>query len=1037
MPDAIGNTSQIVPTQLRDSIAEGGCVLFLGAGSTREAGGPTGKELAALLADHFKKPDILVSDLRQFADQLENLPDVHREDVDSKIVGVLRTLTPKPAHRAVPKFCWKGIFTTNYDRIIEHAYETAHSATGEYPLQDLKAVVSSRPALPISDPTQVGLYKLHGSIDGIDRGTPLVLTSKDYLATKKNRRSMLRHLKALATNHTILFLGYSFGDGIVLSMLDELEEESPYSSRRRMYLLDPFLTTSAAAAFRARNIEPLRGGMESFFSELENYTTTEHRKQALAARIRPITDSTGSIVPIPPRLSVSLTSQMEVLDPTSFPEDGRRFLSGLPPTAGDLRNRNDIERFQLEALIRNVSNHLDSEAYIRPLVVVLGPGGSGKSTIAMRAAYDLAAEGKAVAVKLRAQELWRRRDLVDFAVRINCPSIFVVDDLEVTATYRALRDLRNELSSARARTLLLTSCQKAVWNGLAATYEQRDAISLDLEDVLSQNEAGALVDQLAAHKLLERPTPKQKEGHVRHIIDECEGHLVVAMLELVREGRFTEIVLGEYENLSDRAKDAYLFVALLHQHGVSTPDYILNAVTVNDWQAFTHEIIRQESELIIVQDLNYAAGRIAFRTRHPQIARTIVDVALPQHEDRIRRYRKLIKALATAEEDRLFLLGLLTSRSIREDVREEKYVSEFFEIALDLFPDDRSFILHLGKFETRIGNLERAKEILEWGRKLDLRDSYILHQLGVCYERIADKESRETIGTSKYQGALMCYREKQVLDPSSHYGYASEARMHIKRARREPSKDQRMLMLAQADDAIRQGLSLARESSQGAILECKASLADALGDRATVVAELQQLRKAGTLQYAGTYQLLASSLFELGYADEGSAVIEEGLGVYPGDIGLTGLLLERLESRIYDPEVRRRCSALLADERIRRERETQARFLQAVAEHYESQFQRSREEFRQLRERLRRTAPTKIRISLCDESGRTREVRMMIARASAGRLMATDMETGNPMPVGNARKWEDLGRPRGAFCEVGFSLAGPRCIVVSKWDPAE
>ncbi len=1029
---------ELVPIQLRDSITEGSCVLFLGAGSTREAGGPVGRELAGLLADHFRKSDIQTADLQLFADQLTSLPDVHREDVDSKIITILRPFSPAAAHRAIPKFCWKAIFTTNYDRLVEQAYETAHAVTGEHPLQDLKPVVKSNLSLPLTDPGQVGLYKLHGSIESIDRGARLVLTSRDYAETKKNRRHMLRQLKALATNHTILFVGYSFGDGVVLSLLDELQQESPYSSRRRMFLLDPGLTPSAADAFRAQTIEPLSIGMGDFFAQLESHTSVELRKRALAARLRPVSDTSGSPVTIPIRLSVSLDPQIDVLGPTTYPaRDGRRFLSGLPPTAGDLRSRNDIERFQLEALKQLVVAHLDSEGVIRPMVIVLGPGGSGKTTIAMRAAYDLAAERKAVAFRLKAHEFWRRRDLVDFAVRLNCPSIFVVDGIEVTATYKAMRDLRNDLSSSRARSLILCSCQKAVWNGLAADYEQRDAIALDLEDVLSPNEAGALVDQLVANGLLARPAPRQKEKQVKHIIDECEGHLVVAMLELVRGGQFNDIILGEYHNLQDRAKAAYTYVALLHQHGISMPDYLLNAVTVNDWTAFTNEVIRQESELIIVQDLNYGAGRIAFRTRHPKIAKVITDVVLPHHEDRIRMYRKLITALGTAEEDRRFLLSLLTSRSVRDEIREEQYISEFFDLALDLFPDDRAFILHLGKFETHVGNLDRAKETLEYGRSLDLTDSYILHQLGVCYERIADRESRETISSRKYQDALACYREKQVLDPSSHYGYVSEARLLVKRAQHETQDDQRMLLLAEADDSIRRGLSLVRETARGAILEAKAALIAALGDRNAVVTHLQSLRERGELRYAGTYQLLASSLLELGRNEDGVAVIEEGLDVYPGDIGLTGLLLEKLELRMHDPNVRQRCATLLSDERVLNARETQTRFLRAVTDYYESHFQRSREGFRQLRERLRRAAPTRIRIYLSDEEGIPRNVRMLITRAAGGQLWGRDIETGYRMPVGNARKWEELGKPEGARCEVGFSLAGPRCVILSKWEPEQ
>jgi hypothetical protein len=41
------------------------------------------------------------------------------------------------------------------------------------------------------------------------------------------------------------------------------------------------------------------------------------------------------------------------------------------------------------------------------------------------------------------------------------------------------------------------------------------------------------------------------------------------------------------------------------------------------------------------------------------------------------------------------------------------------------------------------------------------------------------------------------------------------------------------------------------------------------------------------------------------------------------------------------------------------------------------------------------------------------------------------------MRVANSRKWEQLGEPATATCEVGFSLDGPRCVVLEKWDPPD
>src|SRR6266508_1257247 len=104
------------------------------------------------------------------------------------------------------------------------------------------------------------------------------------------------------------------------------------------------------------------------------------------------------------------------------------------------------------------------------------------------------------------------------------------------------------------------------------------------------------------------------------------------MLELVRGGRFRDIVLSEYQNLTPRAQDAYRYVALLHQHNLSIPDYLLNHVTVRDWDLFQQEVIRLDADLIIVQDVSSTTRRLFFRSRHPAIAKVILDTTVPKRE---------------------------------------------------------------------------------------------------------------------------------------------------------------------------------------------------------------------------------------------------------------------------------------------------------------------------------------------------------------------------------------------------------------------
>ena len=80
-----------IPERLVELIRTGQCVLFLGAGATRDAGGPTGPELASLLAAEFSVTDIPTTDLQRFSDILMGVDAVDREDVDRVVVETLKS----------------------------------------------------------------------------------------------------------------------------------------------------------------------------------------------------------------------------------------------------------------------------------------------------------------------------------------------------------------------------------------------------------------------------------------------------------------------------------------------------------------------------------------------------------------------------------------------------------------------------------------------------------------------------------------------------------------------------------------------------------------------------------------------------------------------------------------------------------------------------------------------------------------------------------------------------------------------------------
>ncbi len=1025
------------PDNLIETISSGNCVLFLGAGAAREAGAPVGNELATLLADRFEKHDISTHNLREFVDVLETTSGVDRQEIDKAIVETLQKTSPSNAHLFLPGFVWQAIFTTNYDRLIEIAYDIYRTSRGEPPLQRCNVVNGLQDQVRLDNRSSVNLYKLHGCISSIGQGNPLVLSSRDYRNTRKKRQRMLRTLKMLAVEHSILFIGYSFADQYLSELLDDIQQESPYHHHRTMFLVIPELTASYEEYFQSRNFKHLSGTFGQFCESLSELVETEARKKALTSRISSVQTVGDRSASIPTSLRVSLDSQLEIFRPEgSFNRNPKRFLSGFPPSLDDLKSRNDVTRDQQFELTESVRKALRTEAYLRPIVMVLGAGGAGKSTLAARVAYDIADQRLAISCRLKNPEQWNIDEIVNFADRIQAPVLFVFDGIEVRSWLRATKDLRQALTVARVNATLLLSCQKAVWNECKAKMGSQDIEVFDLQDRLSEIEAASLIEKLTEAKLLTTDA-KIRQREVSNIVNECDGHLVAALLQIVQSGKFKAIVLGEYGNLSHRAQKAYQFVALLHQHRISIPDYLLNSVSTNNWDIFVDQVIREESELVIIQDLDATSGRLRFRSRHPLIARTIIDATVPKFEDRVRMYRRIFAELAASAEDRSFVLTLLTTESVRREIREEQYLEEFFDRALDLFPDDRALILQFGRHENNAGNYERAREILEWGKSINPRDSHILHQLGVCAQRRARRVKEKIdplLHDSLIQEARYYFRQVQEIDPISQYGYVSEARLAINLARNEKDQVQKFALISEAESIIRSGLLLVREDDHDILRGCEAELSDVAGDTSEVLHRLCALDEKETLGYGSLYHLWAACLVRVGNVDEAIEVIKRGVKDFPGDEMLIQLMLQILEGFLFRARSRDVASEFIGY--LQRETENMniwIVFLKGVVELYDTQYRLAMESFMEVRRRMNSRASTRIRDYLRDESGHEIQKRGIIEIGRYGRPWIKDVGTGIKMPVDNSQFWERSGKPRDCVFLMGLSLMGPRASIIEKY----
>jgi hypothetical protein len=116
-----------------------------------------------------------------------------------------------PSHRALVAMQLPLLFTTNYDELIESAYQQEG--------QPLRVSVSEAEFKAHRRTTDPHLVKLHGSID---QPETVVLTRSDYAKARVERREMLEYLRHELADAGFLFAGFSLSDPNFNTIHDDL-----------------------------------------------------------------------------------------------------------------------------------------------------------------------------------------------------------------------------------------------------------------------------------------------------------------------------------------------------------------------------------------------------------------------------------------------------------------------------------------------------------------------------------------------------------------------------------------------------------------------------------------------------------------------------------------------------------------------------------------------------------------------------------------------------------------------------------------------
>jgi hypothetical protein len=154
-----------IPDSLMNDVRSGRVVLILGAGASLGATDkngqppPLGNKLRDLISDRFLGGKHKNDPLEFVAELTSSEKSI--ADVQNLIADPSRDLRPALFHKILTTFRWRGIATTNYDRLIEDTY----AATSDR-IQELIPFLSNSDHVDekLRSPRHVAYIKLHGCI---------------------------------------------------------------------------------------------------------------------------------------------------------------------------------------------------------------------------------------------------------------------------------------------------------------------------------------------------------------------------------------------------------------------------------------------------------------------------------------------------------------------------------------------------------------------------------------------------------------------------------------------------------------------------------------------------------------------------------------------------------------------------------------------------------------------------------------------------------------------------------------------------------
>ena len=733
----------VLPPDLVNTIRAQSAVLFLGAGASHGARHPDNRvipnanELKSLLSERFLDGKPRNRSLPHIADiciSATSLP-----SVQEFIREIFLPFSPAEHHLIIPRFIWHSIVTTNYDLIVEQAYQQENRARQTLcPFtNDLQRIDTELKSVS----NGVRYIKLHGCIKNLDNNVPLILSTEQYVKHATTRERLFGAFRGDGYENSFIFCGYSIDDPHIQKILFDLDDLE--KSRPRYFIVNPDLDDLEIQYWAGRRITAVRATLKDFLFAIQE-AIPEHNR-SIPISLGGGTQSVRNFYKVSrpnesERLRLFLSQDVDHVRPniaTSVkrPED---FYVGADPGWGPIEADLDVPRAISDNVVSDaILEDEHQRQRVVDLHVVKGPAGHGKTTTLRRAAWDAAITFSKLCLFLKDDGTVRVDQLTELS-HLTKERIFLFID-RAALRVDEIRTAIVTLSDTQIPLTVVTAERDNEWNVRCGALDAFVAQEYPMRN-LSPQEIHVLLQKLEEHNSLGQLSELTYEERVAQFQKRAQSQLLVALHEATLGRPFEEIVKDEFDRIIPiEAKRLYLDVCTLNRLGVPVRAGLISRVSGIRFHEFRERFLKPLEHVVSSRFDRYVGDRM-YSARHQHIADLVFQLALPDGESRYEQILRIMhgmNVLYTSDYDAF--RSLIRGRT----------VGELFG-SLEL---GRRLYEHAERIVYRDAHLLQQRAVFEMthpGGRLDLADTYLSSAASIAPD---DRTIKHTMANLKRQEA--------------------------------------------------------------------------------------------------------------------------------------------------------------------------------------------------------------------------------------------------------------------------------------------